>query len=64
MLANISVHEPEPPEDPDAPFSFSMEGYLGHPPPALIPRFWAPGWNSVQAVNKFQDEVGGVAYRG
>jgi NADH-quinone oxidoreductase subunit G len=59
MLANISVHEPEPPEDTDTPFSFSMEGYLGHPPPALIPRFWAPGWNSVQAVNKFQDEVGG-----
>ena len=58
MLADISVHEPEPPDDPDAPFSFSMEGYLGHPPPALIPRFWAPGWNSVQAVNKFQDEVG------
>jgi NADH-quinone oxidoreductase subunit G len=58
MLADISVHEPKPPEDPDAPLSFSMEGYLGHPPPALIPRFWAPGWNSVQAVNKFQDEVG------
>ena len=31
----------------------------GQPPPALIPRFWAPGWNSVQALNKFQDEVGG-----
>lgn len=59
MQANISVHEPEPPEDPDAPLSFSMEGFLGHPPSALIPRFWAPGWNSVQAVNKFQDEVGG-----
>jgi NADH-quinone oxidoreductase subunit G len=59
MSANLSVHEPEPPEDPDAPFSFSMEGYPGRPPPALIPRFWAPGWNSVQAVNKFQDEVGG-----
>jgi NADH-quinone oxidoreductase subunit G len=59
MSANISVHEPEPPADPDAPFSFSMEGYPGRPPPALIPRFWAPGWNSVQAVNKFQDEVGG-----
>ena len=28
-------------------------------PPPLIPRFWAPGWNSVQALNKFQDEVGG-----
>ena len=24
-----------------------------------IPRFWAPGWNSVQALNKFQSEVGG-----
>ena len=59
MLADISVHEPTPPEDPDTPLSFSMEGYLGHPPSALIPRFWAPGWNSVQAVNKFQDEVGG-----
>jgi len=59
MSANASVHEPEPPDDPDAPFSFSMEGYSGRPPPALIPRFWAPGWNSVQAVNKFQDEVGG-----
>lgn len=58
MLADISVHEPEPPKDPDTPLSFSMEGYSGHPPPPLIPRFWAPGWNSVQAVNKFQDEVG------
>ncbi|SFN35288.1 NADH-quinone oxidoreductase subunit G [Nitrosospira briensis] len=58
MRADISVHEPKPPEDPDAPLSFSMEGYLGHPPSALIPRFWAPGWNSGQAVNKFQDEVG------
>lgn len=60
MLANIDVHEPEPPEDPDAPLSFSMEGYPNHPPPALNPRFWAPSWNSVQALNKFQDEVGGA----
>jgi NADH-quinone oxidoreductase subunit G len=59
MSANVSVHEPEPSADPDAPFTFSMEGYPGRPPPALIPRFWAPGWNSVQSVNKFQDEVGG-----
>ncbi|MEO8741534.1 MAG: NADH-quinone oxidoreductase subunit NuoG [Casimicrobiaceae bacterium] len=59
ILANISVHEPEPPLDRDAPLAFSMEGYPGHPPPSLIPRFWAPGWNSVQAVNKFQQEVGG-----
>jgi NADH-quinone oxidoreductase subunit G len=59
MAANISVHEPKPPGDDDSPFSFSMEGYEGMPPSALVPRFWAPGWNSVQSVNKFQQEVGG-----
>jgi NADH-quinone oxidoreductase subunit G len=36
-----------------------MESGLGSVPPALIPFFWAPGWNSVQATNKFQSEVGG-----
>jgi NADH-quinone oxidoreductase subunit G len=36
-----------------------MEGYEGQPPSALISRYWAPGWNSVQALNKFQQEVGG-----
>ena len=59
MLANISVHEPKPPEDPDSPLAFSMEGYPGEPPPALITHYWEPGWNSVQALNKFQEEVGG-----
>jgi NADH-quinone oxidoreductase subunit G len=58
MLAQISVHEPKPPDDPDSPLSFSMEGYEGEPPPSLIPRFWAPGWNSIQSLNKFQSEVG------
>jgi NADH-quinone oxidoreductase subunit G len=59
MLAEGSVHEPKPPEDPDSPLAFSMEGYLGAPPPPLIPRYWAPAWNSVQALNKLQEEVGG-----
>jgi len=35
-----------------------MEGYEGMPPSSLIQRFWYPAWNSVQAVNKFQKEVG------
>lgn len=64
MLAQISVHEPKPPADPDSPLSFSMEGYEGQPPPSLIPRFWAPGWNSIQSLNKFQDEVGGSLHGG
>ncbi len=59
MLANIDVHEPKPADDPDSPLSFSMEGYAGQPPAPLIPRYWAPGWNSVQSLNKFQQEVGG-----
>jgi NADH-quinone oxidoreductase subunit G len=59
MWAYHDVHEPKPPEDPDSPLAFSMEGYPGQPPAALIARFWAPGWNSVQALNRFQSEVGG-----
>jgi NADH-quinone oxidoreductase subunit G len=59
MLADISVHEPKPPEDPDSPLSFSMEGYEGQPPAPLISRYWSPGWNSVQALNKYQEDIGG-----
>ena len=59
MLANENVHEPKPPEDHDSPLAFSMEGYEGQPPAPFISRFWWPGWNSVQALNKFQQEVGG-----
>jgi NADH-quinone oxidoreductase subunit G len=59
MLANITVHEPKPPADPDSPLAFSMEGYPDQPPPSLVPFFWTPGWNSYQAVNKFQEEIAG-----
>jgi NADH-quinone oxidoreductase subunit G len=59
MLANINVSEPRPPQDADSPLAFSMEGEDGPPPAGLIARYWSPGWNSVQALNKFQQEVGG-----
>jgi NADH-quinone oxidoreductase subunit G len=55
-----SVHEPKPPETADSPFSTTMEGYYGQMPAALIPFVWAPAWNSGQAVNKFQAEIGGT----
>ncbi|WP_119079698.1 NADH-quinone oxidoreductase subunit NuoG [Chitinophaga alhagiae] len=64
MLANESVNEPRPPEDEDTPLSFTMEGYRGEAPAPLIPFFWAPGWNSPQAVNKFQSEIGGHLHGG
>lgn len=60
MRANISVVEPRQPQDADTAFAFSMEGYSGsHIPRQQIPFAWSPGWNSPQAWNKFQDEVGG-----
>ncbi len=59
MISHLTVHEPPPPPDPDTPLAFSMEGYRGPVASPLIPQFWTPGWNSVQALNKYQDEVGG-----
>jgi NADH-quinone oxidoreductase subunit G len=59
VVANVTMHEPPPPVDPDSPFAFTMEGSHSSVPPSLQPQFWAPGWNSNQALNKFQEEVGG-----
>ncbi|CRL51751.1 NADH-quinone oxidoreductase subunit NuoG [Pseudomonas sp. P154a] len=60
MRADISVHEPRTPQDIDTAFNFSMEGYSGSVEPRQqVPFAWSPGWNSPQAWNKFQDEVGG-----
>jgi NADH-quinone oxidoreductase subunit G len=59
MRANLSVHEPKPPDDPDSALSFTMEGYSGPPPAALQPFFWAPNWNSIQSTFLFQQEING-----
>ncbi|TKI04761.1 NADH-quinone oxidoreductase subunit NuoG [Martelella alba] len=60
MRANINVHEPRQPQDQDTMFAFSMEGNNSPLAPSGQVAFaWAPGWNSPQAWNKFQDEVGG-----
>ncbi|HEY8160429.1 MAG TPA: NADH-quinone oxidoreductase subunit NuoG [Methylobacter sp.] len=59
MHANINVSEPRQPQDTETPFAFSMEGDTAQVPPALLPVIWAPGWNSNQAINKFQQGTGG-----
>jgi NADH-quinone oxidoreductase subunit G len=64
MFANRTVHEPKPPQDPDTPMSFTMEGTRSRVPSSIIPLFWTPGWNSQQAINKFQIEVGGPLHDG
>lgn len=62
--AKVFVHEPRSTQDADTAMSFSMEGYNGvgsqDRPSGLVPYAWAPGWNSPQAWNKFQAEVGGA----
>ena len=59
MHANINVREPGQPQDTETPFAFSMEGAMAQVPPELLPVIWAPGWDSNQSINKFQEETGG-----
>ncbi|GAB3047555.1 NADH-quinone oxidoreductase subunit NuoG [Acinetobacter apis] len=60
MRSALSVHEPKQPSDLDSALTFSMEGFVGSQNAAsLVPFAWAPGWNSPQSWNKYQDEVGG-----
>lgn len=65
MHALRDIHEPQPPADLDTAFSFSMEGVTTSlpRPAAAVPLVWYPRWNSPQAINKFQAEIGG-AWRG
>jgi NADH-quinone oxidoreductase subunit G len=59
MHANIKVSESGQPHDLETPFAFSMEGEIAQVQPAILPVIWAPGWNSNQAINKFQEAAGG-----
>jgi NADH-quinone oxidoreductase subunit G len=64
MEADAHISEHKPPVDTDSALSFTMEGYTGVPPAPLTPFYWSPGWNSVQAINKYQIEVGGELHGG
>lgn len=56
--AVMEVREQQPPQDPDSPYQFSPEGASQLPdlPPAYL---WHPGWNSNEALNRFQEEING-----
>jgi NADH-quinone oxidoreductase subunit G len=58
--AATDVREPAPFANPDSPLGTTMEGPVLHPDAALVPYIWSPGWNSAQAVNKFQSSIGGA----
>ena len=59
VTANLNLHEPQPARDPDSPLAYTMEGASIGAPASLNARFWSPGWNSDQALSKFQAEVSG-----
>ena len=58
MNAKFNVHEPKQPVDAESPLAFSMEGTLDNASP-LLPYVWTPGWNSNQAITRFQKDAGG-----
>lgn len=57
ILADVTVHEPKPVQDENSPLIFSMEGSKSTPPAELTSFYWSPGWNSVQASNKYLKEL-------
>lgn len=57
--AGNSVSESGIPCDEDSPLEFSMEGQPEKPPSSLVPFYWTPGWNSVQAVYFYLEEPNG-----
>jgi NADH-quinone oxidoreductase subunit G len=59
LYAHKSVSEAKQPEDFDSALAFTMEGTTINTPSALIPQVWSPGWNSNEAINKFQQEING-----
>lgn len=64
MSAHQHVHEFKQATDESSPLSFSMEGVPLQKDASLLSAAWAPGWNSNQAISKFQDEVNGELSQG
>jgi NADH-quinone oxidoreductase subunit G len=60
MNANVAVSEPKLTQDKDSPLAFSMEGQPENPPSSLVPFYWKPGWNSMQALYNYVGEDGSM----
>jgi NADH-quinone oxidoreductase subunit G len=57
--ARVNVSEQAPPADGDSLLAFTMEGGRERPPSSLVPFYWSPSWNSVQALYKYTVEPNG-----
>lgn len=62
--AGVSVHEPRQPQEVDSGLAYSMEGISLAQASPLNTNNWAPGWNSNEAINKFQQEIDGPLKQG
>jgi NADH-quinone oxidoreductase subunit G len=62
--ANLHVKELPPPVDPDSPLVFSMEAGAETAADIPAPWYWSPGWNSNEALNRFQQEIPGPLREG
>lgn len=58
MRAHINVHEPKQEQDEDGLMTYSMEGVPPTTDATIFNSPWAPGWNSNQALFKFQKHTG------
>jgi NADH-quinone oxidoreductase subunit G len=59
--AGRTVYEPAPPSDPDSALAYSLEGLRPlESPAALRARVWSPGWNSVNGLHRFEQELEAV----
>jgi NADH-quinone oxidoreductase subunit G len=59
MRAHLNVHEPKQELDGEGIMAYSMEGVPPLKDFTVFNSPWAPGWNSNQALFKFQDHTGG-----
>lgn len=63
MHAHENIHEPCVPPNEETMFTFSMEGnYYNRSENNQVAFAWFPGWNSNQAWNKFQNQIGEHLY--
>lgn len=64
LTAASQVHERQQARDQDSALAFSMEGVPLQKDASLLSAAWAPGWNSNQAISKFQEEINGELRQG
>lgn len=59
MNAHIAVGELKISDDTGSPLAYSMEGQPEQPPSSLVPFYWTPGRNSVNAIYNYLTEPNG-----